>query len=103
MNKLKPLHTAITTGLLVIGLSACTTSAPYQRPVTSFDFNTCQKQALAKDRAAVSGKTASLYHKAASDFAYCIDMADNETDIDGLLKAQALVTLNYFKAGLKVV
>ena len=56
MNKLKPLHTAITTGLLVIGLSACTTTAPYQPPVTSFDFNTCQKQALVKDRAAVRVK-----------------------------------------------
>jgi hypothetical protein len=99
MNTLKPLHTAITMGLLVIGLSACTTTAPYQPPVTSFDFNTCQKQALVKDRSAVSGKTAALYHKAASDFAYCIDMADNETDIGDLLQAQALVTLNYFKAG----
>ena len=99
MNKLKPLHTAITTGLLVIGLSACTTTTPYQPPVTSFDFNTCQKQALVKDRAAVSGKTAALYHTAASDFAYCISMANNETDIGDLLHAQALVTLNYFKAG----
>ena len=98
MNSLRPLHTALTIGLLTIGVSACTTTVP-ETPDTSFDFNACQSQALVKGRTAINGKTAALYHAAASDFAYCIDMADDETDITDLLRAQAVVTLNYFKAG----
>ncbi len=85
-------------GLFVIGVSACTTTIP-QPSDASFDFNACQRQALIKDRTAIDGKTAALYHAAASEFAYCTDMADDATDIPDLLRAQAAATLNYFKAG----
>lgn len=99
MNRLRPLYNAVSIGLIVIGVSACTTTVPQAPPNTSFDFEACQTQALVRDSIAVTGKTAALYHTAAGDMSYCIDMADDDTDIADLLRAQALVTLNYFKAG----
>jgi uncharacterized protein YceK len=107
MKALQPKYIALVS-LLGLGLGGCTTvvtddiaARPDYSAQSHAAFAQCQGEAMSWSRLAAKESTAALYYSSARAMDHCLaDVADDEVlDSPVAMQAQALMTMEFIKAG----